>query len=1268
MQCMQRVRAFARAVCLVSMGIAMLHQPVNAFSASEPDIVLFDDFYERSEFFDALKNQAFRASLPDATKPYVVNLASRSFLPAKGAGLAFLDGRTKAYVQFDPPLDAGAKRDLILQGVVFYGSVNTYTYLVHLTESGHETMKAMPNFLGAENVAPVDRLSGEVYKAARAKDATPLTMQVRFYPDVRVEAALALLDRAGLSAAQREYLFLNRITATGTAAQFEAVVADVLVMSVDPLPPPPEEHNATAAALSNVDDVQAAPYNLTGANIPIGIWDGGAVLNTHVDLTPRVVVIEAAKGFSDHATHVAGTILSSGANRANARGMAPQAGQMYSYDFDGDPPSEMFDAVQNSGIRISNNSWGPILGWRFDPDAGVWEDTGGAQFFGNYSAGSIAWDELVRQTQLIISKSSGNDRDDADGVNPANHDGTQATGDLDWYDTIGPTGVAKNVITVGAVDSASAIANFSSSGPADDGRIKPDVVADGVGMISTGYDEDNPMLNNVYLNMSGTSMATPTVSGVVALLLQRYAQVNRGLRPSAHMVKAILVNTARDLGRPGPDYLFGYGLVDALAAVWTIDGGGLRCMSGSVDDGDTDSFQVRVLPGATDLAITLAWTDPPLAVGDPGGDGNPDLINNLDLVVIAPDNMQRFPFRGPGTGAANYANNATNVAANNIDNVEHVRVPMPQAGLWTVRVAGTAVPQGPQNYALVANAAFELDDPPNIKVNAPLTFSTTCLGESRDITVSIFNQGGMDLIVGAVTLTGHPDFMWLPNPVLPYVLAPGTHVDATVRFTPTVGGIRSAQVRISSNDPDQPEFVIDAFGVSGLPAPNAYITNNGVFGDVCEGSHADLPLIVTNSGPCPLRVTSVTTTDAQFEVPVAFQPTTIEGFGSLEIPIRFRPALPFGAKSATVTIITDAPNVPAIIRQVSGEMGAPVIDIVPCPVEFGDVCFEDANAREKTVSICNTGVCPLVIEANGIRFDPPTTDFEIINNMTYPITVSQGSECYPLVIRFTPNSAGTKTAVLRVEGRGGVFKTCEVSGTSPNMADSLLYPAKLAFEPTVIQNNGPCGSEMDLALQNSHPQCMLTITGITISGPDADKFELWGIDAATAFPVSLAPGEQLGDGVLKVKFSPTEVVPKRFLTAQANITFVEDPSAVPPVLKTVVVPMAGEAVQSGLRVVVTLNGVPVQENVNIMVRSETGRQRFTLRRQALKNITGPAGFEDELGFSFHAEYGGLTRATQRLTGNYRVNATIRVGRRVMNRMVNCSIDTCTFNPTLVISF
>ena len=490
--------------------------------------------------------------------------------------------------------------------------------------------------------------------------------------------------------------------------------------------------------------------------------DTGNAATIHPDFAGRVAAIQswpvasdwstvvtnvggddgAADTRSGHGTHVAGSISGNGTSSLAVqpdpvRGLAFESNlvfqaieqrlqwteayrQAYYRQYHRYPPDSglaglpvdlkvLFQQAYDAGVRIHNNSWG-------GGDFGAYDDYA-------ESVDRFMWEHK----DFLILFAAGNDG--ADG----NRDGVVDEGSLT------PPGTAKNVITVGAAESERAqggyqrpygqlwpsdyptnplksdkpsdngddLAAFSSRGPTRDGRIKPDLVAPGTNILSVRSQAlpagANPgwgawtKAPGKYMFDGGTSMATPLTTGAAAVVRQYLRTVKRRANPSAALVKATLLHGAQyrsyrhapPAGSTLYDFAQGWGHLDLQGVLapaapvqvkWYDNRNGLNT-------GQSWRWSTTVADTSAPLAITLAWTD------YPGAPGNyPNLVNDLDLVVTAP------------SGAIYYGNDAPGQAGGNpdrVNNVERVVIPAPEAGRYTIRVRGTNVPRGPQDFALV---------------------------------------------------------------------------------------------------------------------------------------------------------------------------------------------------------------------------------------------------------------------------------------------------------------------------------------------------------------------------------------------------------------------------------------------------------------------------------------------------------------------------------------------------------------------------------------
>ncbi|MDH4158016.1 MAG: S8 family serine peptidase, partial [candidate division Zixibacteria bacterium] len=348
--------------------------------------------------------------------------------------------------------------------------------------------------------------------------------------------------------------------------------------------------------------------------------------------------------------------------------------------------------------KISNNSWGLGAGG----DATQYWCEG---MMGNYLAENTTIDNIVRggtSRPWVICWSAGNQR----GYDP------DYCGYLGWtYNTVGGYANSKNIITVGAINSTTdAMLGFSSWGPCDDGRLKPDVVAPGC-MYSTYYPGDG------YYTLCGTSMSSPAVAGIVTLLMQQAEASYPGRNLLSSTFKGLLINTAADLGAPGPDYQFGHGKVQGLAAVSKLVDGDSSSFIESVISGGQAHLYDLTLPATDELRVTLVWDDPGATVLS-----GPVLVNDLDLVVIDPQSGEEYPWVLDGGNPGAFATRG----ADHINNVESITIPNPYPGLWKARVTGFNVPSGPQKYSLI----FSPDG-----IHTPGQYAALAVFDSDDATI-----------------------------------------------------------------------------------------------------------------------------------------------------------------------------------------------------------------------------------------------------------------------------------------------------------------------------------------------------------------------------------------------------------------------------------------------------------------------------------------------------------------------------------------------------
>jgi len=464
-----------------------------------------------------------------------------------------------------------------------------------------------------------------------------------------------------------------------------------------------------------------------------GIWDGGGVRATHQELVGRVTQRDAATTSDNHATHVAGTMIASG-EQPTAKGMA-YAAKLDAYDWNSDE-SEMAAAAAQ-GLLMSNHSYGLVTGWAYGDFDGQgtsrwfwWGDESDTicADFGLYSQQARDWDLIANNApNYLIVKAAGNDRGQGPSAGTTHRAWSNSQGN--WvnstvtrqkdggplgYDCISHAGVAKNVLSIGAVQGITGAytgpsqvvpSTFHGWGPTDDGRIKPDIVAKGVGLYSSTATGDA-----AYATYNGTSMASPAVTGTLVLLQQRWTEINAPLLGSppppmtSAQLKALVCHTALEAGLPGPDPVFGWGLLNAEGAVQVMAGRGDSTLVESLTLANAGTYSRSFYSdGQQPLVLTLAWNDPAAAVSTyMVNNPAPVLVNDLDLRLIRiSDGVVFEPFRlVSGQPAA-----AAQTGDNNRDNIEQVRLMAPTAGMYTVQITHKGALSGnqPQVFALIGS-------------------------------------------------------------------------------------------------------------------------------------------------------------------------------------------------------------------------------------------------------------------------------------------------------------------------------------------------------------------------------------------------------------------------------------------------------------------------------------------------------------------------------------------------------------------------------------
>ncbi len=500
---------------------------------------------------------------------------------------------------------------------------------------------------------------------------------------------------------------------------------------------------------------ESGPHGVTGLGVMVGIWEAGPPSSdgefSDTESNPggnRIIYRDGTEDSSSHATSVFSTLGAQGQATA-ARGMATGS-TLVSYDWDDDQVefAETFAAGPNEEgkIYLSNHSYGESTGWHnteigstpyydgtyngpndYYCDFGVYNDwardSDALLYAAPYhlridSAGNEGTHTVSPGDPVRLGSDSGPTVPYDPSIHPPSDPSqTSVQDEGSGFFTMANYKLAKNAIAVGATTlgvtdgkrdlSKPVVTRFSSRGPALDGRIKPDLVAAG--------DEIYALTKSaLYTSRNGTSFAAPSVSGGAALLAQSYRRSSNGDFPRASTLKGLLLHSAKDLGRPGPDYTYGWGMLDVAEALMLIEKHGRDASAGVITEdllnaGTAEYRRTFTWDGVSPIHATLCWTDPAGSLDPDSGDKVPDLINDLDIRIVAPDGQTvHMPFVMPWVGDFSESTlKAPAIPGDNIvDTIEQIIIPNPVAGDYEVVVSHKgSLSSGSQHFSLILAGA-----------------------------------------------------------------------------------------------------------------------------------------------------------------------------------------------------------------------------------------------------------------------------------------------------------------------------------------------------------------------------------------------------------------------------------------------------------------------------------------------------------------------------------------------------------------------------------
>ncbi len=453
-----------------------------------------------------------------------------------------------------------------------------------------------------------------------------------------------------------------RFTVSATPAQLQAISKEAWSMQMEEAEGEIILHNQNGSENGRINTISSAGFGwtsgLTGTGVTVGIGDGGLV-DYHADLQSRQFNLITSKlsSYGDHPDHVSGTIGGAGLINPAMQGMAPQARLLNHQTSNIISNAVSLRTKQN--MTLTNNSYGVTLN---------------CTRVGQYNSTSSLMDgQTAGNPDLLHVISAGNAGTSACSPYPSG-----------FYNLSDGYPVAKNTLTVGQVNPADATNINSCKGPARDGRLKPEIMANG--------EINSTSLSDGYGFKSGTSQSAPVLTGTLALLTQRFKELNANQNPDAALLKALVCNTADDLGLPNADFSNGYGRLNARKARRVLESA--QFSTNSISSNSSQNISLMVPANASSVKVMLAWTDPAAA-------SNPAraLINDLNLTVLRSDGSVTLPWV-PNPSAAT-VNQAAIRSVDSLNNMEQVTMTVSPGEVLTIRASSRTISGTSQKYWIV---------------------------------------------------------------------------------------------------------------------------------------------------------------------------------------------------------------------------------------------------------------------------------------------------------------------------------------------------------------------------------------------------------------------------------------------------------------------------------------------------------------------------------------------------------------------------------------
>ncbi len=603
------------------------------------------------------------------------------------------NGRYFLWLQFNDLPTESKMQEILSSGVVLYDYLPRNTYVASFPVNYNFNFLNNYNVYSVSKPSVPNKIDGQLFNPSQISWAVTtngnLKINVSYLPFVSPSQFTASLNNLGFTYSAVGTESTDIIVLEASIENIKKIATHPLVQFIEPCTHPAVLEDIQAVSDHRTTFVQTSDNwingkKLDGSGVNIANGDDGFI-GPHIDFQGRLINNATdMTAASTHGDHTSGIIAGAGNFNPQVRGQASGA-TLTSYDYYA--PYGLFPSIYSTNkIRIVSHSLGQTCN-------------------SGYTANARTSDQLTRlYPSLMYVHSAGNSGN------------TNCGGLNNWRNITGGYKAGKNVLTVANLTKADLADASSSRGPLPDGRIKPDISAVGNSVNST-------QPNNTFAVFSGTSMACPAVAGNIALLYQAYKNKNAGAEPESSLIKAVAINTADDLGNPGPDFIYGWGRINVRKAVKCIEN--VNYFSDNITNGVTKTHTINIPANVVKAKIMVYWGD-----REASANASKSLVNNIDAKILDAGSNEYLPWV-LDIGITPNETSVSNPAITGIDsvnNVEQIQLENPITGNYTLKVLGKTIPFAQKYYVIV-----EYDYVNEIIVTYPNGGESLVPGESQRI-------------------------------------------------------------------------------------------------------------------------------------------------------------------------------------------------------------------------------------------------------------------------------------------------------------------------------------------------------------------------------------------------------------------------------------------------------------------------------------------------------------------------------------------------------